>query len=798
MAKIRVYELAKEFNVTSKQIIEKAKSISIELKNHMSAIDEAEAEKITNIFRPKVKVELKQEIKPNAPVKKEYVKKEVVANKPKVNAQSKDNPKNKVSNPIKKDENKKVWQKPAQKPLQQSGQRPEHKHDHKTTEYQHRNDPPIDKHHANPKLIEKGEKVEKGDKKDASKKHTGVKTVKTGMYKNNSKPPINLSKKDNKKVKYSRKKEKTQEEPEEEIKILNIGDEITVKDLADKLNKPSVEVIKYLMEKGVFANINQSISFQVAKEVAENYEILVEKENNDELEQEIYCEDLGNCELSARQPVVVVMGHVDHGKTSLLDAIRKTTVTTGEHGGITQHIGASQVEINGKKITFLDTPGHEAFTAMRLRGAKVTDIAILVVAADDGIKPQTIEAINHAKAAEIPIIVAINKIDKPAADPEKVKQELTEYGLVSEEWGGETICVPVSAITEQGIDTLLEMVLLVAEMGELKAAYDSRAKGTVIEARIDKARGVVTTLLVDNGTLRVGNPILAGKACGKVKVMINDRGEKVKSVPPSTPVEVLGFNEVPSAGDTFYVTKDDKQAKLYASKAAVELREKRIIGIHKNVSLDALFAQIKTGEIQKLNVIIKADVQGSVEAIRQSLEKLSNKEVIVSVIHGGAGAITESDVMLAAASNAIIIGFNVVPQLVARKLAEENSVDLRNYRVIYNVIEDVEAAMKGMLAPEFKEKVIGEVEIRDTFKVSNVGTVAGGYVRDGFITRSSTVRGVREGIVIYEGPLTSLKRFKDDAKEVRTGFECGLLIEKFNDIRVGDTIEAYIMEEVKR
>ncbi|HAN10398.1 MAG TPA: translation initiation factor IF-2 [Clostridiales bacterium] len=754
MAKIRVHELAKELNINSKEIIEKAKTINIELANHMSSIGEIDAEKITNLFKPTVKAVLKPAKKPEVLPKKE------------------------VTLPVTK--------------------KLDHKHDHKTTEYQHRNDAPIDKHHANPSIIEKDEK----GNTTIEIKHVDVKKDKFNKYKpsipGNYKPvTLDLSKKEHKKSKYNKKKDDDQEEIEE-LEILTIGDEITVKDLADKLGKPSVEIIKYLMTKDVFANINQSISFDVAAEVAESYDILIERKEIDEIEEIVYCEDLGNCELSEKPPVVVVMGHVDHGKTSLLDAIRETQVTVGEHGGITQHIGASQVEINNKKITFLDTPGHEAFTAMRLRGAKVTDIAILVVAADDGVMPQTAEAINHAKAADVPIIVAINKIDKPGANPEKVKQELTEYGLVSEEWGGETICVPVSAITREGIDTLLEMVLLVAEMKEFKAAYDTRAKGTVIEARLDKSRGIVATLLVANGTLRVGDPILAGKTCGKVKAMLNSEREKIKYASPSMPVEILGFNSVPEAGDTFYVTKDDKQAKYYAEKAAVESREKRIVGAHKNVSLDALFDQIKTGEIQKLNVIIKADVQGSVEAIRQSLQKLSNADVIVTVIHGGAGAVTESDVMLAAASSAIVIAFNVVPQAGVRKFAEENLVDLRQYRVIYNVIEDVEAAMKGMLAPEFKEKVIGQVEVRDTFKVTNVGMVAGGFVRDGYITRNATIRVVREGIIIFEGAISSLKRFKDDVKEVKTGFECGVLIEKFSDIKAGDSIEAYIMEEIKR
>ena len=491
------------------------------------------------------------------------------------------------------------------------------------------------------------------------------------------------------------------------------------------------------------------------------------------------------------------MGHVDHGKTSLLDAIRNTRVTEGEAGGITQHIGASVVEINGRKITFLDTPGHEAFTAMRMRGAQVTDIAILVVAADDGVMPQTIEAINHAKAAGIQIIVAINKMDKPGANPDRIKQELTEHELVAEDWGGTTICVPVSAKKREGIDTLLEMVLLVADMGELKANPNCPAVGTIIESQLDKGRGAVATVLVQKGTLRVGDTIVAGSTYGRVKAMVDDKGRRVKEAGPSKPVEIIGLSEVPAAGEMMYVTPNEKEARQLAEKVSAKDRAKMIEG-NKKVSLNDLFGQIQSGNVKELNIIVKADVQGSVEAVKQSLEKLSNDEVAVRVIHGAVGAVTESDVMLASASNSIIIGFNVRPDATAKSVAEEEKVDIRLYRVIYNAIEDIEAAMKGMLDPEFQEKVIGHAQVRQVFKASGVGTIAGSYVTDGKISRNAQVRLVRDGIVVHEGELGSLRRFKDDVKEVAAGYECGIMFAKFSDIKEGDVIEAFVMEEIQR
>ena len=586
------------------------------------------------------------------------------------------------------------------------------------------------------------------------------------------------------------------EEPKN-LKPIIIGESITVQDLAAKMAKSASELIKKLIALGVMATINQEIDTDTAVILAGEFgrEIQV-KLDEEEVE---YIEEIEDApeDLVNRPSVVTVMGHVDHGKTSLLDAIREANVTASEAGGITQHIGAYQVVHNGKKITFLDTPGHEAFTAMRARGAQATDVAIVVVAADDGVMPQTVEAINHSKAAKVPIIIAVNKMDKPGANPDKVKQELTEYGLVPEEWGGETVCVNVSAKTKQGLQDLLEMIILVAEMLELKANPKRLAKGTVIEAELDKGRGPVATVLVQTGTLEIGDSMVAGQAFGKVRAMIDDKGRRVKKAGPSTPVEVLGLSDVPLAGDVFHAVKDDKTARSVATKRVNKKREEDFKATAK-VSLEDLFKQIKEGQVKDLNIIIKADVQGSIEALKQSLQKLSNEEVRVNPIHGGVGAITETDVMLASASNAIIIGFNVRPDANARKAAEKEKVDMRLYRVIYNAIEDVKAAMVGMLEPEFKEVVIGRVEIRQLFKVSKVGTIAGSYVLEGKITKAADVRVIRDGIVVFEGKLDSLKRFKDDVKEVLEGFECGLMINKLNDLLEGDIVEAFVMEEIKR
>ncbi|MBZ9635808.1 translation initiation factor IF-2 [Clostridium sp. FP1] len=581
--------------------------------------------------------------------------------------------------------------------------------------------------------------------------------------------------------------------------VVVIEASITVKDLADTLKRPYVEVIKQLIFIGVMAGMNQEIDFATAEKVIEKYgalAVLKDAEEGKIADDEEVEEVEADLELAKKPAVVTVMGHVDHGKTSLLDCIRKAKVTETEAGGITQHIGAYTVNINGEKITFLDTPGHEAFTAMRARGAQITDIVILVVAADDGIMPQTAEAINHCKAAKVPMIVAINKIDRPGANVDKVKQELTEYGLVAEDWGGDAICVPVSAHTKEGIDTLLEMVLITAEMLELKANPNRRAKGTVIEAKLDKGRGPLATLLIQNGTLSTGDSIIVGSTYGRIRAMFDDKGNKIKTAGPSIPVEILGLSEVPEAGDRFNVVKDEKTARNMAETRKSKSREEHFQSSNR-VSMENLYSQIQEGAVKELGVIVKADVQGSVEAVRQSLEKLSTDNVKVRIIHSGVGAITETDVTLAAASNAIIIGFNVRPDNNAAIVGEKEKVEIKTYRVIYDALDDIKAAMVGMLDPVYKEVVLGRVEIRQIYKVSNVGTIAGSYVLTGKITRNSSVRVLRNGIVITESTLASLKRFKDDAKEVAAGYECGLSVEKFNDLKEGDIIEAFIMEEVK-
>ena len=588
---------------------------------------------------------------------------------------------------------------------------------------------------------------------------------------------------------------------EETIKEIILPETLTIKELADKMKIQPSALVKKLFMQGQIVTINQEIDFDTAQEIALEYDIIAEQEEKVDIIEELLREDEEDeSKLVKRPPVVCVMGHVDHGKTSLLDAIRQTNVIAKEAGGITQHIGAYTVTVNGEQITFLDTPGHEAFTAMRMRGAQSTDIAILVVAADDGVMPQTVEAINHAKAAGISIIVAVNKIDKPSANIDKVKQELAEYELVAEDWGGDTIFVPVSAHTKEGIDTLLEMILLEAEVCELKANPNRKARGLVIEAQLDKGRGPVATVLVQKGTLHVGDAIAAGSFYGKVRAMVNDKRMRVNTATPSTPVEILGLNGVPNAGEVFVATENDKEARNFAETFIKDGREKLLEGskAKAKMSLDDLFNQIQEGELKELDLIVKADVQGSVEAVKNSLARLSNDEVVVKVIHAGVGAINESDVILASASNAIIIGFNVRPDNLAKEIAEREKVDLRLYRVIYQAIADVEAAMKGMLDPVFEEKVIGHAEVRQLFKASGVGTIAGSYVLDGVFQRGCSVRITREGEQIFEGALASLKRFKDDVKEVKSNYECGLVFEKFNDVKEGDIVEAYIMQEVPR
>ena len=579
---------------------------------------------------------------------------------------------------------------------------------------------------------------------------------------------------------------------------------LTVQNLSDALGKSVNEVIMKLMKMGTMASINQEVSFEIASLVASDYgfELSQGNDNNDEEELEaidalIEIEEDNEEDLVKRPPVVTVMGHVDHGKTSLLDAIRQTNVTSSEAGGITQHIGASEVMVNGEKVVFLDTPGHEAFTSMRARGAQVTDMAILVVAADDGIMPQTIEAINHAKAANVPLIVAINKIDKPGANPDRVKQELADQGLLVEDWGGDVISVPVSALRREGIETLLEMVLLVAEMEELKANPNKRAVGTVIEAQLDKGRGPVATILVQGGTLKVGDPIVAGVASGKIRAMINSKGNRVKTAGPSTAVEILGLSEVPQGGDQVVAVPNDKAARIISEKRQQMAREE-MLKSNQRMSLDDFFSQMGDSDVKDLNIVIKADVQGSVQAVKQSLEKLSNDEVAVRVIHGGVGAITESDIMLATASNAIIIGFNVRPVPSAEMLAKKEGVDVRTYTIIYKAIEDVQAAMTGMLDPEYRDEDTGKAEIREVYKISGVGTVSGCYVTSGKIFRNGKVRIVRDGIIIHEGEIQALKRFKDDVKEVNNGYECGMSFVNYNDIKIGDIVESYITKEVER
>ena len=636
------------------------------------------------------------------------------------------------------------------------------------------------------KRTERGDRnrVEKGEKLERLEKNQNGRSQQKNGRKQSApvKPPV-----------------PKQEKPEETIRTITIPEKLTIGELAEAMKVQPAQLVKKLFLQGTMVTVNQEIEFDKAEEIALEFNCICEKEVKVDVIEELLKEDEEDeKDLVARPPVVCVMGHVDHGKTSLLDAIRNTHVIDREAGGITQHIGAYVVSINGQKITFLDTPGHEAFTAMRMRGANATDIAILVVAADDGVMPQTIEAISHAKAAGIEIIVAINKIDKPSANIDRVKQELSEQGLIPEDWGGSTICVPVSAHSHEGIDNLLEMILLTAEVAELKANPNRRARGLVIEAELDKGKGPVATILVQKGTLHVGDPIAAGACHGKVRAMMDDKGRRVKEAGPSTPVEILGLSDVPNAGEIFMAMENEKEARNFAETFIREGRERLLEETKSRMSLDDLFSQIQAGNLKELNVIVKADVQGSVEAVKQSLLKLSNEEVIVKIIHGGVGAINESDVILASTSNAIIIGFNVRPDATAKATAERENVDVRLYRVIYDAIADVEAAMKGMLDPVYEEKIIGHAEVRQTFKASGVGTIAGSYVLDGVFQRGCKARITREGKMIYEGALASLKRFKDDVKEVKAGYECGLVFEKFNDIAEGDTVEAYIMVEVPR
>lgn len=752
---MRVYELAKNLNKTSKDVITVLKGHGVEVKNHMSSISDSDANKVKEHFSPKKKEEKKSEQQKN--------------NK---------KPERRPDNRKRSNANGNATQHPNKGQQPKSGEN--NSDGKKGFKKKNKNNP-------------------NQNGKDVQKDSGNNKFKKKNKFKNN-----NMDNKSQKKKKKTGPGAFIKPEPvkkvEEKVEFAKIPEILTLKELAEAIKVPANDIIKkLLLSGGGLVNLNTELDFERAEEIAMEYDVIVEKEEQvDVIEELIKDEEDPEETLEERPPVVCVMGHVDHGKTSLLDAIRSTSVTSGEAGGITQHIGASVVENAGQKITFLDTPGHEAFTSMRMRGAQSTDIAILVVAADDGVMPQTVEAINHAKAAGVEIIVAVNKIDKESANVERVKQELTEYELIPEDWGGSTIFVPVSAHTKEGIDDLLEMILLTAEVLELKANPNRKARGIVIEAELDKGRGPVATVLVQKGTLHVGDSIAIGNTYGRVRAMVDDKGRRVKTAGPSTPVEILGLNDVPFAGEICMAMDNEKEARTTAEAFVAYNREKLLENTKSQLSLDDLFNQIQAGSVKELNLVVKADVQGSVEAVKQSLVKLSNEEVTVKVIHGGVGAINESDVMLASASNAIIIGFNVRPDNTAKTVAERESVDLRLYRVIYNAIEDIEAAMKGMLDPVFEEKVTGHGEVRQTFRASGVGTIAGTYVLDGSIFRNSKARIVRDGIVIFEGELASLKRFNDDVKEVRAGYECGLVFEKYNDIKEGDQIESFIMEEVPR
>ena len=806
MAKKRVYEVAKQLNISNKDLIDKLKGIGVEVSNHMASIDDATIEKVTELLAPK-KEEKKAEEKPAAPA--EAKKAEQPKNNNNNNGNNNNSNRNQKNNQnnnrnqfVKNDQPKKNGQNGQNGNNQQN--RNDNRNDNRANGSNQRNDGQ-QKNNGSNANVNNGNNKNKNKNNNNNNNNNGFNNNRNNNNKNNkNNNNNNNNNKNNGKNKNNKQNQAPKPEPvaapeEDEIRTMEIPETLTVKELAEKIGKSGAEIVKCLMKKGIMAAINQTVDFDTAVSVGEEYNVIFEPEvEKDIFEEAFKQEEEDESVLEPRPPVVVVMGHVDHGKTSLLDAIRHSHVTSREAGGITQHIGAYTVEINGSPITFLDTPGHEAFTAMRLRGAMITDIAVLVVAADDGVMPQTIEAINHAKAAGVEVIVAINKIDKPSANPDRVKQELVEYGLVAEDWGGETICVPVSAQTKEGIDTLLEMIILTAEMKELKANPNKPARGAIIEAQLDKGRGPVATVLVQEGTLNVGDPIVAGAAYGKIRAMMDDKGRRVKKAGPSKPVEILGLSEVPAAGETFYVAANEKQARQLAESVIAKSRKDMLKDTPQKVSLDDLFNQIQSGNVKELNIVVKADVQGSVEAVKQSLEKLSNDEVRIRIIQGGVGAITESDVMLATASNAIIIGFNVRPEPSAKAFADEEKVDVRLYRVIYNAIEDITAAMKGMLDPVYEEKVIGHAEVRQLFKASGVGVIAGSYVLDGKFQRNAQARILRDNIVVYEGEIESLKRFKDDVKEVNTGYECGLVFKKFNDIKEGDIVEAFIMVEVPR
>ncbi|MEH7335586.1 translation initiation factor IF-2 [Neobacillus drentensis] len=774
MSKLRVYEYAKKHNISSKEIITKLKEMNIEVSNHMATLEDSDIKKLDATYNNKENAQ--QQKQGNSSQQKQS---------------------NGTGSQANRTNGRPAQQQQTNKPQVQVKSTPK--------AFEDDDDKTVVPSKVKVATAPKNKEGKKHDQEYQSKENkafnSGKAKNKPFNNNNNQNRNNNNNNNNNKKRNHTHVQQTQQPQKKKEKELpakITFSESLTVAELAKKLYREPSEIIKKLFLLGVMATINQVLDKDAIELIAGEYGVEVEEEIKvDTTDLEVYFTE-DSAELLVERPsVVTIMGHVDHGKTTLLDSIRNTKVTEGEAGGITQHIGAYQVVENGKKITFLDTPGHAAFTTMRARGAKITDITILVVAADDGVMPQTVEAINHAKAAEVPIIVAVNKMDKEAANADRVMQELTEHGLVAEAWGGETIFVPLSAKTGEGIDNLLEMILLVGEVEEYKANPDRKAVGTVIEAQLDKGRGSVATLLVQNGTLKVGDPIVVGNTFGRVRAMVNDLGRRVKEAGPSTPVEITGLNDVPQAGDRFVVFEDEKTARQVGeARAQTALAAQR--GEKSIVSLETLFDQLKQGEMKDLNIILKADVQGSAEAVAASLQKIDVEGVNIKIIHSGAGAINESDISLAAASNAIVIGFNVRPDANAKRAAEAEKVDVRLHRIIYKVIEEMESAMKGMLDPEFQEKIIGQAEIRQTFKVSKVGTIAGSYVTDGKITRDSGIRLIRNGVVIFEGQIDALKRFKDDAKEVAQGYECGITIKNFNDVKEGDIIEAFVMEEIER
>ncbi len=796
MSRIRIHELAKELNVPSKKLVDALADLNLNVQNHMSSIDDAVADIIRDVLKPKAKKGKKSSAEASTAVVDSTEQHEPALDSGSHTTDARLQPEEQTNNnvaPVRPVPDKE----PSQKQMTITTQKPA----------QPRQVPsaPVAPVTPTPSIPEVSDEVELDTAFEGKKDEAAARSKRPKRPAGPQARTDNSARKggDNR-HRGDRSRPPLRNEPtrRNEPAVVKLGSEdITVGELAGKMKRPAAELIRKLIDLGVMASINQAIDADTAALIATELGFTVEQATPPKPVYENPFDEPSPVDdpsqLLSRPPVVTVMGHVDHGKTSLLDAIRQTNVTAQEAGGITQHIGAYQVEIMGQTITFLDTPGHEAFTAMRARGAKATDIAILVVAADDGIMPQTIEAINHAKAAGVPIIVAVNKIDKPGANPDRVKQQLTEHGLVPEEWGGETICVNVSALKKQGIDDLLTSILTLSELAEFRANPDKPARGVVIESKIDKGRGPVATVLIHEGTLTVGDAVLAGVTAGKVRAMTNDKGRRLKSAGPSAPVEIVGLPDAPGAGEQFMVVADEKMARNYAELLRTKKRDAEMKTVQR-VSLDDLFDKIKEGQLKQLSIVLKADVQGSVEALRQALSKLGNEEVSVAVIHEGVGPVNESDILLASASDAIIIGFNVRPDASTRKIAEQHNVDIRLYRVIYDAIEDVEKAIKGLLAPVFKEVVLGQAEVRQVFRVTKVGTIAGCYLTDGKITRQAKVRLLRGGVVIFEGQIDSLKRFKDDVREVAAGYECGIGLAGFNDIKEGDLIEAYIIEQVAR